>query len=44
MLSPRMVTQAIWADLLDVIATLPPGYRIDNGGSVEQSGKADASI
>ena len=41
---PPDVTQAIWADLQDVIATLPPGYRIDIGGSVEQSGKADASI
>ena len=41
---PPDVTQAIWADLQGLIATLPPGYRIDIGGSVEQSGKADASI
>jgi len=38
------VTQAIWAEMEKLRAELPPGYRIDIGGSVEQSAKADASI
>lgn len=41
---PNDVTNAIWENLADLRASLPPGYRIDIGGSVEQSGKADASI
>jgi multidrug efflux pump subunit AcrB len=41
---PPNVTQAIWAELQGLIAELPPEYRIDIGGAVEQSGKADASI
>lgn len=38
------VTQAIWVEMEKLRAELPPGYRIDIGGSVEQSAKADASI
>src|SRR5690606_27674641 len=38
------VTAAIWRQLADLRASLPDGYRIEIGGSVEQSGKADASI
>lgn len=38
------VTQAIWADMAQLRDNLPAGYRIDIGGSLEQSGKADASI
>lgn len=38
------VTQAIWQQMAQLRAGLPPGYHIDIGGSVEQSGKADASI
>ncbi|WP_373506735.1 efflux RND transporter permease subunit [Thiocapsa sp.] len=41
---PPNVTEAIWAELQGLIAELPPEYRIDIGGAVEQSGKADASI
>ncbi|MFP5506832.1 MAG: efflux RND transporter permease subunit [Gammaproteobacteria bacterium] len=41
---PPDVTAAVWRALEDVRATLPEGYRIDIGGTVEQSGKADASI
>lgn len=41
---PPDVTHAIWADMQSLLAELPPGYRIDIGGSVEQSGKADSSI
>ena len=38
------VTAALWQALEPLRGELPPGYRIDLGGSVEQSGKADASI
>ncbi|MFB1488568.1 MULTISPECIES: efflux RND transporter permease subunit [unclassified Thiocapsa] len=41
---PPSVTQAIWVELQGLISELPPEYRIDIGGAVEQSGKADASI
>ncbi|RKT45768.1 efflux RND transporter permease subunit [Thiocapsa rosea] len=41
---PPNVTEAIWGELQGLIAELPPAYRIDIGGAVEQSGKADASI
>ncbi len=41
---PNDVTAAVWQALAGVRASLPPGYRIDIAGSVEQSGKADASI
>jgi multidrug efflux pump subunit AcrB len=41
---PNDVTAEIWAELVELQASLPPGYRIDIGGAVEQSGKADASI
>ncbi|MEW6693740.1 MAG: efflux RND transporter permease subunit [Pseudomonadota bacterium] len=41
---PNDVTNAVWKALEAVRADLPPGYRVAIGGSVEQSGKADASI
>jgi multidrug efflux pump subunit AcrB len=41
---PNDVTDAVWKALTAVRADLPPGYRIGIGGSVEQSGKANASI
>lgn len=41
---PPDVTKAIWKQLAELRERLPEGYRIDIGGSVEQSGKADASI
>jgi multidrug efflux pump subunit AcrB len=41
---PPDVTNQIWADMAELRASLPEGYRIDIGGSVEQSGKADGSI
>jgi multidrug efflux pump subunit AcrB len=41
---PPDVTAAIWAQLATLRAQLPPGYRIDIGGAVEQSSKADVSI
>ncbi len=41
---PNDVSAAVWTGLATLRASLPPGYHIDVGGSVEQSGKADASI
>ncbi|NKI35202.1 efflux RND transporter permease subunit [Wenzhouxiangella sp. XN79A] len=41
---PNDVTAELWAELEALNAELPRGYRIEIGGSVEQSGKADASI
>ena len=41
---PQDVTATLWRDLAPLRAQLPPGYRIDLGGSVEQSSKADLSI
>ncbi|MHB1401934.1 MAG: efflux RND transporter permease subunit [Thiobacillus sp.] len=41
---PNDVTAAIWRKLETVREKLPAGYRIDIGGAVEQSGKADVSI
>jgi len=41
---PPDVSNALWRQMADLRAALPPGYRIDIGGSVEQSGKADSSI
>lgn len=41
---PPDVTHALWDRMAELRAGLPEGYRIDIGGSVEQSGKADGSI
>lgn len=41
---PNTVTDEVWRALARLRATLPEGYRIDIGGSIEASGKADASI
>lgn len=41
---PNDVSTRIWAELADIQAQLPPGYRIMQAGSVEESGKANASI
>ncbi|WP_417578960.1 efflux RND transporter permease subunit [Nitrincola sp.] len=41
---PPDVTQAIWAQLQPLVAELPLGYRIEVGGSVEESAKANLSI
>jgi len=38
------VTEALWEALAPLRAALPPGYRLEVGGTVEQSRKADASI
>ena len=41
---PPDVSNAIWKQLEPIRAALPPGYRLDVGGSVEAAGKADSSI
>ena len=41
---PPDVTMAIWKQLQPLVAKLPEGYRIEIGGSVEESGRAQASI
>ena len=41
---PPDVTKALLPKLEPIIAELPAGYRIDTGGAVEESGKANASI
>ena len=38
------VTQAIRPNLEEIEARLPPGYRIDVGGAVEESNKANAAL
>ncbi|MBW8311749.1 MAG: efflux RND transporter permease subunit [Rhizobium sp.] len=38
------VTQAIRPQLREIEAKLPPGYRIDVGGAVEESDKANAAL
>lgn len=41
---PPDATMAVWQALEPLRADLPPGYEISIAGSIEQSGKADASI
>src|SRR5690606_27319326 len=38
------VTAAIWRQLADLRASLPDGYRIEIGGSVEQSGDRESGV
>jgi multidrug efflux pump subunit AcrB len=41
---PNDVTAALWQEMASLRQSLPAGYRIDLGGAVEQSAKADSSI
>uniref|UniRef100_Q31EX8 Resistance-Nodulation-Cell Division (RND) superfamily cation efflux transporter n=1 Tax=Hydrogenovibrio crunogenus (strain DSM 25203 / XCL-2) TaxID=317025 RepID=Q31EX8_HYDCU len=41
---PPDVTLAIWKEMANLRESLPDGVRLEIGGSVEQSGKAQASI
>ncbi|MEO5819234.1 MAG: efflux RND transporter permease subunit, partial [Vicinamibacteraceae bacterium] len=43
-LQPPDVAAAVWRDLQPLIATLPAGYRIEQGGSIEESGKANRAL
>ena len=38
------VTNQIWPKLQDIRANLPPAYRIEMGGAIEESAKGNASI
>ena len=40
-LQPPDVSNAVWKELQPIIAKLPAGYRIEKGGSIEESGKAN---
>ena len=40
-LQPPDVSTAVWKELQPIIAKLPAGYRIEQGGSIEESGKAN---
>lgn len=43
-LQPPDVSTAMLKKLQPVIDTLPPGYRIEMGGSIEEAGKANAAL
>jgi len=43
-IQPPTVSKAILAKLRDVIDRLPSGYRIEAGGSIEESDKANAAL
>jgi multidrug efflux pump subunit AcrB len=43
-LQPPDVSTAVWKELQPVIANLPAGYRIEEGGSIEESGKANRAL
>ncbi|QNH13033.1 efflux RND transporter permease subunit [Xanthomonas sp. SI] len=43
-LQPPDVSTAIMAQLQPIIATLPPGYRIEQAGSIEEAGKATKAM
>ena len=41
---PPDVSLRVWPQLAGLIAQLPPGYRIERGGAVEESAKANTAI
>lgn len=43
-LQPPDVSTAVWKALQPLIATLPAGYRIEEAGSIEESGKANRAL
>jgi multidrug efflux pump subunit AcrB len=43
-LQPPDVSTAVWKDLQPIVARLPAGYRIEEGGSIEESGKANRAL
>jgi multidrug efflux pump subunit AcrB len=43
-MQPPEVSAEVERALVDIRAALPPGYRIDTGGSVEESGKANLAL
>ena len=43
-LQPPDVSTAVWKELQPIIAKLPAGYRIEEGGSIEESDKANRAL
>src|SRR5205809_1319033 len=43
-LQPPDVSTAVWKELQPIIAKLPAGYAIEEGGSIEESGKANSAL
>jgi len=43
-LQPPDVSTAVWKELQPIIAKLPDGYRIEEAGSIEESGKATRAL
>src|SRR5437879_12065411 len=43
-LQPPDVSTAVWKELQPIIAKLPAGYRIEESGSIEESGKANREL
>ena len=43
-LQPPDVSTAVWKELQPIVAKLPSGYRIEQGGSIEESGKANRAL
>jgi len=43
-LQPPDVSTAVWKQLQPIAAKLPSGYRIEQGGSIEESGKANRAL
>jgi multidrug efflux pump subunit AcrB len=43
-LQPPDVSTAVWEELQPIVAKLPAGYRIEQGGSIEESGKANTAL
>src|SRR5207247_11108964 len=43
-LQPPDVSTAVRKELQPIIAKLPAGYRIEEGGSIEESGKANRAL
>lgn len=43
-LQPPDVSNVVWKELQPIIAGLPPDYRIEQGGSIEESGKANRAL
>ncbi len=38
------VTKAIWPKLAPIVSALPSGYRLEQGGAIEESAKANAAL
>jgi len=41
---PPDATRKVWQKIQDIVSNLPPGYRVEIGGSVEESSIAQASL